>query len=71
MAAKNRGDDDPQELQSLGEEAVRNMVEKIGDSVVWGPEQEIYLLRFDDWKGEYVRVETREQMVDEINERDG
>ena len=47
------------------------MVDKIRESVVWGPEQEVSLLRFDDWKGEYVRIETGEQMVDEIDERDG
>ena len=35
---------DPQELINMGEEAVRKMVEKIGDSVVWGPEQEVSLL---------------------------
>jgi hypothetical protein len=48
----------PQELQSMGENAVKNLVEKIGESVVWGPEQEVSLLAFDDWKGEYVRIET-------------
>jgi hypothetical protein len=49
---------DPKELQSMGENAVRNLVDKIGESVVWGPEQEVSLLAFDDWKGEYVRIET-------------
>ena len=34
---------DPQELQRMGEEAVRNMVEKIWESVVWGLEQEVSL----------------------------
>ena len=47
------------------------MVEKIGDSVVWGPEQEVSLLRFDDCKCDYVRVETGEHIVDEIDERNG
>ena len=37
---------DPQELERMGEEAVRNLVEKIGESVVWGPDQEVSLLRF-------------------------
>ena len=64
-------DIDPQELESMEEEAVRNVVDKIGERVVWGPEQEVSLLRFDDWKGEYVRIETGEQMVNEIDERDG
>ena len=36
-----------------------------------GPEQEVSLLRFDDWKQEYVRIETGEEMVDEIDRRDG
>ena len=31
---------DPQEMQNMEEQAVRNMVEKIGQSVYWGPEQE-------------------------------
>ena len=64
-------DIDPHELESMEEAAVRNMVDKIGESVVWGPEQEVSLLRFDDWKGEYVRIETGEQMVNEIDLRDG
>ena len=37
-------DIDPQELESMEEEAVRNVVDKIGESVVWGPEQEVSLL---------------------------
>ena len=32
---------DPQEIQSMEERAVRNVVEKIGESIVWGPEQEV------------------------------
>ena len=35
---------DPQELERMGEEAVRNLVEKIGERVVWGPDQEVSLL---------------------------
>jgi hypothetical protein len=27
--------------------------------------------RFDDWKGEYVRIEDGEDMVDEIDRQDG
>ena len=65
------GDIDPQDLESTEEEAVGRVVDKIGESVVWGPEQEVSLLRFDDWKCEYVRIETGEQMVNEIDLRDG
>lgn len=64
-------DIDPQELERMEEEAVRNVVDKIGESVVWGPKQEVSLLVFDDWKQEYVRVETGEEMVEEIDRRDG
>ncbi|KAK1632248.1 hypothetical protein QYE76_006563 [Lolium multiflorum] len=62
---------DAQELQSMGEKAVKNWVEKIGESVVWSPEQELSLLRFDDWKGEYVRIEDGDDLVTEIDRRDG
>jgi hypothetical protein len=62
---------DAQELQSMEEKAVKNWVEKIGESVVWGPEQELSLLRFDDWKGEYVRIEDGDDLVTEIDRRDG
>ena len=62
---------DPQEQEKMGEAAVRNLVEKIGERVVWGPDQEVSLLRFEEWKGQYVRVETGQQMVDEIDVRDG
>ena len=62
---------DPQELQSMEEKAVKNVVEKIGESIFWGPEQEVALLRFDNWKGEYVRIEDGEDMVDEIDGQDG
>ena len=41
---------DPQELQSMEEKAVKNVVEKIGESIFLGPEQEVALLRFDNWK---------------------
>ena len=41
---------DPQVLQNMGETAVKKWVEKIGENIVWGPEQEVSLLRFDDWK---------------------
>ena len=64
-------DIDPQDLASMEEEAVRRVVDKIGESVVWGPEQEVSLLRFDDWKHEYVRIETGEEMVEKIDRRDG
>ncbi|KAE8810230.1 hypothetical protein D1007_13118 [Hordeum vulgare] len=62
---------DPQELQSMEEKAVRNVVEKIGESIFWGPEQEVALLWFDNWKGEYVRIEDGEEMVDEIDRQNG
>jgi hypothetical protein len=62
---------DAQELRSMEEKAVKNWVEKIGESVVWGPEQELSLLRFDDWKGEYVRIEDGDDLVTEIDRRDG
>jgi hypothetical protein len=41
-------DIDPQELERMEEEAVRNVVDKIGESAVWGPKQEVSLLAFDD-----------------------
>ncbi|KAE8815625.1 hypothetical protein D1007_07104 [Hordeum vulgare] len=62
---------DPQELQSMEEKAVRNVVEKIGESIFWGLEQEVALLWFDNWKGEYVRIEDGEEMVDEIDRQNG
>jgi hypothetical protein len=58
---------DPQELHNMDEWAVRNVVEKLGESVIWGPKQEVSLLQFEKWKGEYVRIESREEMVDEID----
>jgi hypothetical protein len=62
---------DPQELHNMEEWAVRNVVEKLGESVIWGPKQEVSLLQFEKWKGEYVRIESREEMVDEIDRQDG
>jgi hypothetical protein len=62
---------DPQELQIMEEQAVRNVVEKIGESVLWGLEQELSLLRYDDWKGEYVRIEDGDEMVEEIDRQKG
>ena len=56
-----------QELQIKEENAVRNVVEKLGQSVLWGPAQKVSLLRFDDCKGEYVRIENGEEMVEEID----
>ena len=50
---------------------MKKWVEKIGENIVWGPEQEVSLLRFDDWKGEYVRIEDGEQIVDEIDRQNG
>jgi hypothetical protein len=62
---------DPQDLVNQEEKAVRNIVEKIGESIAWGPEQEVSLLRFEEWNGEYVRMEDGEALVDEINRQDG
>jgi hypothetical protein len=62
---------DAQELHNMEERAVRNVVEKLGESVIWGPAQEVSLLRFENWKGEYVRIESGEEMVDEIDRQDG
>ncbi|KAE8811310.1 hypothetical protein D1007_11671 [Hordeum vulgare] len=62
---------DPNELQSMEEKAVRKLVEKIGETVLWGPEQEVSLLRYDDFKGEYVRIEDGEYIVDEIDRQEG
>ena len=55
----------------MEERAVRNVVEKIGEIIFWGPEQEVALLQFDNWKSEYVRIENGEEMVDEIDRQDG
>ncbi|KAE8814736.1 hypothetical protein D1007_07972 [Hordeum vulgare] len=62
---------DPNELQSMEEKAVRKLVEKIGETVLWGPEQEVSLLQYDDFKGEYVRIEDGEDIVDEIDRQEG
>ena len=62
---------DPQDLQYMEEKAVRNWVEKIGESVVWGPEQEVSLQRFDNYKGDYVRIEDGEDLVTEIDRQEG
>jgi hypothetical protein len=53
------------------EKVVRNVMEKIGESIPWVPDQEVALLRFEEWKGEYVRMEDGEALVDEINRQDG
>ena len=62
---------DPQEIVNMEEKAVQKLVEKIGETVAWVPEQEVSLLRFDDYKGDYVRIEDGEQIVDEIDSQDG
>ncbi|KAE8802786.1 hypothetical protein D1007_21434 [Hordeum vulgare] len=64
-------DVDPQELESMKEKAVGNLVERIGESIVWGPEQEVSLQRFDNYYGEYVRIEDGESMVAEIDQQEG
>ena len=46
------------------------MVEKIAEHVIWGPEQEVSLLWFDNRKG-YVRIEDGEQLVEEIERQEG
>jgi hypothetical protein len=55
----------------LEEKVVKNLAERIGESVFWGPGQELSLLRFDNWKGEHVRIEDGEDLVSEIDRRDG
>jgi hypothetical protein len=50
---------------------VKNLVEKIGENVLWGQEQEVALLLFENWKGEYFRIEDGEDIVDEIDRQDG
>jgi hypothetical protein len=65
------GEIDPQELHNMEEQAMRNVVEKLGESVIWGLGQEVSLLRFENWKGEYVRIESGKEMVDEIDRQDG
>ncbi|KAE8769099.1 hypothetical protein D1007_59370 [Hordeum vulgare] len=55
----------------MEEKAVRKLVEKIGETVLWGPEQEVSLLRYDDFKGEYVRIEDGEDIVVEVDRQEG
>jgi hypothetical protein len=55
----------------MGEHAVKNFVEKIGECIFWGPEQEVSLSRFNYWKGGYVRIENGEDIVDAIDRQDG
>ncbi|KAE8807260.1 histone H3.v1-like [Hordeum vulgare] len=62
---------DPNEIQSMEEKAMRKLVEKIGKTVLWGPEQEVSLLRYDDFKEEYVRIEDGEDIVVEIDRQEG
>ncbi|KAE8780277.1 hypothetical protein D1007_46675 [Hordeum vulgare] len=62
---------DPNEIQSMEEKAVRKLVEKIGEIVLWGPEQEVSLLRYDDFNGECVRIEDGEDIVIEIDRQEG
>ena len=62
---------DPHEILNMKEKAVQILVEKIGETVAWGPEQEVSLLLFDDYKGDYVRIEDGEKIVDEIDSQDG
>jgi hypothetical protein len=50
---------------------VRNVVEKLGESVIWGPRQEVSLLWFENLKGGYMRIESGEEMVDEIDRQVG
>ena len=64
-------DFDPQALVDQEEKAVRDIVERIGESIPWGPYQEVQLVRYDDWKGEYVRMEVGEALVDEIQHQLG
>ncbi|KAE8797373.1 hypothetical protein D1007_27481 [Hordeum vulgare] len=55
----------------MKEKAVGNLVERIGESIVWGPQQEVSLQRFDNYYGEYVRIEDGESMVAEIDQQEG
>jgi hypothetical protein len=50
----------------MEEQAVEKVVEKLGESVIWSPGQKVSLLQFENWKGEYVRIESGEEIVDEI-----
>ncbi|KAE8768386.1 hypothetical protein D1007_60124 [Hordeum vulgare] len=53
---------DPNEIQSMEEKAVRKLVEKIGETVLWGPEQEVSLLRQEGWAS--LRAEFFAELVD-------
>jgi hypothetical protein len=55
----------------MEERAVRNVVEKLGEAIIWGPGEEVLLLWFENWKGEYVRIESGEDIVAEIDRQDG
>ncbi|KAE8781074.1 hypothetical protein D1007_45736 [Hordeum vulgare] len=55
----------------MEEMAMKNVVEKIGESIFWGPEKEVTLLPFDNCKGAYVKTENGEEMVEEIDRQDG
>ncbi|KAE8817700.1 hypothetical protein D1007_04812 [Hordeum vulgare] len=55
----------------MKEKAVGNLMERIGEIIVWGPEPEVSLQCFDNYYGEYVRIEDGESMVAEIDQREG
>ena len=50
---------------------MRAIVQKIGESIPWGPEQEVSLLRYDEWKGVYTRIEDGAALVEEIGRQGG
>ncbi|KAE8804790.1 hypothetical protein D1007_19206 [Hordeum vulgare] len=54
----------------MEEKAMHNFVERIGESIVWGLDQEVSLLRFDNWKVCYVRIKDGEDMVAEIDRQE-
>jgi hypothetical protein len=62
---------DRQEMHNMEEQAMRNVVEKLGETIIWGPGQEVLLLWFENWKGKYVRIESGEEIVAEIDRQDG
>ncbi|KAE8777122.1 hypothetical protein D1007_50087 [Hordeum vulgare] len=39
---------DSQDLKSMEEKAMKNVVEKIKETIFWGPQQEVALLQFDN-----------------------
>jgi hypothetical protein len=55
----------------MEKKAVKNVVEKLWESIHWGPKQEVALLRYEDWKGGYVRIDNGEEIVDEIDRQEG